>query len=231
MNEAGDDHVSFTPKQLLPSPCGRFLLVSSGGRLVLLVESNTRSKATKRLPPSLLLLQFLVAHHLTPTPTPPTPTPSTPTPSTPTPCRPHPSCMPRRCAPTRRGCWCCAPRTGVCCGWCSGCPQTSSRSPQPPGTETATTYTPPAPTHRCVLRRPVMRRLCCSCAGCLHAERLRAAVRMCMCMCMSTCTRVCTGRNNAALLRPAPRVHTPLRAASLSSRVRPRSACASAVPD
>ncbi|KAG2493658.1 hypothetical protein HYH03_008173 [Edaphochlamys debaryana] len=27
MNEAGDDHVSFSAKQLLPSPCGRYLLV------------------------------------------------------------------------------------------------------------------------------------------------------------------------------------------------------------
>eukprot|EP00198_Chlamydomonas_reinhardtii_P000165 XP_001689500.1 predicted protein [Chlamydomonas reinhardtii] len=40
MNEAGDDHVSFTPKQLLPSPCGRFLLVCTDTPRLLVLRTS-----------------------------------------------------------------------------------------------------------------------------------------------------------------------------------------------
>ncbi|KAG2447223.1 hypothetical protein HYH02_007963 [Chlamydomonas schloesseri] len=40
MNEAGDDHVSFTAKQLVPSPCGRYLLVCTDTPRLLVLRTS-----------------------------------------------------------------------------------------------------------------------------------------------------------------------------------------------
>ncbi|KAG2444485.1 hypothetical protein HXX76_001235 [Chlamydomonas incerta] len=40
MNEAGDDHVSFAAKQLLPSPCGRYLLVCTDTPRLLVLRTS-----------------------------------------------------------------------------------------------------------------------------------------------------------------------------------------------
>jgi WD40 repeat protein len=40
MNAAGDDHVSFYARHLAPSPCGRFLLVSTDGARMLVLRTD-----------------------------------------------------------------------------------------------------------------------------------------------------------------------------------------------